>query len=93
MTINIPSLFSVLILLAFERLKKRIISEYIYIIISITITSVILLNWNRWNEGTKNVFPIFEESSLVLFSICVVSHLIPLIIVKLTKNRFLPSQE
>ncbi|WP_298895642.1 hypothetical protein [uncultured Psychroserpens sp.] len=86
MVLSAPSLFAVLILLAFERTKKRSISIYVYIILSIVLFSIFLIIWKNVESDPKNIFPIFEESHFVHITMCIASHIIALITIELVKT-------
>lgn len=84
---NIPSLFSVLILLAFERYTKKNISKYLYLGLSIAISSIIIYFWDNSLKNDSNfIYPIFKEQVSILISICVGSHIIAFCITELAKK-------
>lgn len=87
MILSAPSLFTVLILLAFQRFKEKHIPEYIYFSLSILITSVCLTLLKYSDGDPKNIYPIFEEHLFFLIALCVCSHLIAFTITKLIKKN------
>lgn len=76
MGISIPSFFAVLILLFFERFKEKRISEYIYLILSCSITTLSLTVLKYSDGDPKNIYPIFEESIFILALLCICSYVI-----------------
>lgn len=84
MIINIPSLLSVIFLLFIERYNKKIISVYVYLLVALGLTSMLLINWKKLNGDPKNIFPLFQENEIILFTICTISYLIAFVIIKLT---------
>lgn len=93
MFLSIPSLISVFILLLYTYKREKTFSPVIYIAVSFCLAGL-TISFFKYSDGDpKNIYPIFEESILMLVIICLLSHCIAFIAVTLIKNRFLPSQE
>jgi len=84
MIINIPSLLLLIFLRSIERYNKKIISIYVYLLVTLGLTSTLLLNWKKLKGDPKNIFPLFQENEIMLFTICASSYLIAFTIIKLT---------
>jgi hypothetical protein len=74
---NTVALLIILILLAFERIKNKYISEYIYLLISIIMISYMFYDFKTASQESGNyLHPIFKEELSILIPIAVVSHII-----------------
>jgi hypothetical protein len=74
---NTFSLIAVLVLLAIERICKKTISEYIYIVVSLVIVFYLLFDIKSSHKEFGNyLYPLFKEDLLTLTSLIVTSHLI-----------------
>lgn len=82
---NIPS-FLVVMVLYYLNLKKMIVTNnLIYISLSILLFLATFLIWNKLTYDPKNIFPIFKEPTYMIFSLCIVSHIISLAFIELIK--------
>ena len=84
---NTFSLIAVLVLLAIERISKKSISEYIYVVVSLVIVFYLLFDMKSSHTEFGNyLYPLFKEDLLTLTSLIVSSHIIGYFGFKLTQK-------
>jgi len=87
---NHPSLFSVLILLFIERMKKKTISQYLYLAVSIVFFYLSFLFWNSGSRvDSKNIYPIFNQGIYIIILHSILSHFIAFFLYnRITKLKY-----
>ena len=85
---NTYALIAILVLYAFERIKNKNISEYLYLFISMVITSYFIFDWKLNSKSGQGdyLYPIFDEKLSILILICVASHVLGYLGLILIKN-------
>jgi len=76
---NIPSLFSTLILLFFERRRDKAIPKYVYFTVSILFFFISFYIWNSvGNIDNKNIYPFFNNAIHIIILYSIFSHFVAL---------------